>query len=127
MAFQNFSFPQVVRDLALTLANANLFASIAESVASVGTAFELLERGMTASGMSNHTTFLRAVTAGTVHAVGRPLTRGRPSWVWGCKMTADHEALGAPSTVPRAARHREPRRDPDPHRTPRPAHVLHQR
>ena len=52
------------------LVHGGVFASIAESVASVGTAVEVLERGLTAMGMSNNTTFLRSVTAGSVHAVG---------------------------------------------------------
>src|SRR5206468_9814455 len=53
------------------LVHGGVFASIAESVASVGTAVEVLERGLTAMGMSNNTTFLRSVTEGTVHAVGQ--------------------------------------------------------
>ncbi len=86
------------------LVHGGVFASIAESVASVGTAVDVLERGLTAMGMSNNTTFLRSVTAGTVHAVGRPLHRGRTTWVWDVEITDDDGRLCASSRVTIAVR-----------------------
>jgi 1,4-dihydroxy-2-naphthoyl-CoA hydrolase len=86
------------------LVHGGVFASIAESVASVGTAVEVLERGLTAMGMSNNTTFLRSVTEGTVHAVGRPLHRGRTTWVWDVEIRDDDKRLCATSRVTIAVR-----------------------
>jgi uncharacterized protein (TIGR00369 family) len=86
------------------LVHGGVFASIAESVASIGTAVEVLKQGLTAMGMSNNTTFLRSITAGTVHAVGRPLHRGRTTWVWDVEITDDDDRLCATSRVTIAVR-----------------------
>jgi 1,4-dihydroxy-2-naphthoyl-CoA hydrolase len=89
------------------LVHGGLYASIAESIASIGTAVEVLRQGLTAMGMSNNTTFLRSIAAGTVHAVGRPLHRGRTTWVWDVEITDDDDRLCATSRVTIAVR--EPR------------------
>jgi uncharacterized protein (TIGR00369 family) len=86
------------------LVHGGLYASIAESLASIGTAVEVLEQGLTAMGMSNNTTFLRSITAGTVHAVARPLHRGRTTWVWDVEVTDDDDRLCATSRVTIAVR-----------------------
>jgi 1,4-dihydroxy-2-naphthoyl-CoA hydrolase len=86
------------------LVHGGLYASIAESLASIGTAVEVLEQGLTAMGMSNNTTFLRSITAGTVHAVARPLHRGRTTWVWDVEITDDDDRLCATSRVTVAVR-----------------------
>ena len=51
-------------------------------MASFATAQSVLDRGQIAVGMSNNTTFLRPVTEGHVDAAGKPLHRGRTTWVW---------------------------------------------
>jgi 1,4-dihydroxy-2-naphthoyl-CoA hydrolase len=89
------------------LVHGGVYASIAESVASIGTAVEVLGKGLTAMGMSNNTTFVRSITSGTVHAVGRPLHRGRTTWVWDVEITDDDDRLCATSRVTIAVR--EPR------------------
>jgi 1,4-dihydroxy-2-naphthoyl-CoA hydrolase len=86
------------------LVHGGLYASIAESLASIGTAVEVLKQGLTAMGMSNNTTFLRSISAGSVHAVGRPLHRGRTTWVWDVEITDDDERLCATSRVTIAVR-----------------------
>lgn len=54
-----------------------------ESACSVGAALDAMSRGQGAVGLENHTTFIRAVRAGTrVTVTARPLTRGRRSQVW---------------------------------------------
>ena len=40
-----------------------------------------------ASGLSNLTSFLRPITAGTIHAVARAHHRGRTTWVWEVEIT----------------------------------------
>jgi uncharacterized protein (TIGR00369 family) len=86
------------------IVHGGVYASIAESLASVGTLVEVHRYGMTAMGMSNNTTFLRSITAGTVHATGRPLHRGRTTWVWDVEITDDDDRLCATSRVTIAVR-----------------------
>ncbi len=97
----------VVRDEVLQpfgLVHGGLYASIAESLASIGTAVVVLGEGMAAMGMSNNTTFLRSISTGTVHGVGRPLHRGRTTWVWDVEITDDDGRLCATSRVTIAVR-----------------------
>ncbi len=86
------------------LVHGGVFAAMAETVASVGTASVVLEQGMAAMGMSNNTTFLRSITAGTIHAVGRPRHRGRTTWVWDVEISDDAGAACAVSRVTIAVR-----------------------
>jgi 1,4-dihydroxy-2-naphthoyl-CoA hydrolase len=86
------------------LVHGGVYASIAESLASVGTLVEVHEDGMTAMGMSNNTTFLRSISRGTVHATGRPLHRGRTTWVWDVEITDDDGRVCASSRVTIAVR-----------------------
>ena len=60
--------------------------------------------GRAAVGLSNHTSFLRPVTEGTVHAVARPRHRGRTTWVWEVELTDDDGRLCALSRVTIAVR-----------------------
>lgn len=64
------------------LVHGGLYASLAESMASLATAMGVLEEGMIATGMSNNTSFLRPIDHGTVHARATCLHRGRTTWVW---------------------------------------------
>jgi uncharacterized protein (TIGR00369 family) len=66
-----------------------VYASIAESMASLATALAVMEQGSTAMGLSNNTSFLRPVTAGTVHAQATRLHRGRTTWVWDVRFSDD--------------------------------------
>jgi 1,4-dihydroxy-2-naphthoyl-CoA hydrolase len=75
------------------LVHGGVYASIAESLASLGTAFAVFEEGRMASGMSNQTSFLRPITEGTIHAVATVKHRGRTTWVWEVEMTDDRGRL----------------------------------
>ena len=55
-----------------------------------------MEDGKIAMGQSNHTSFLRPVSAGSVHAEARPRHRGRTTWVWEVDFTDDEGRLCAP-------------------------------
>jgi uncharacterized protein (TIGR00369 family) len=66
-----------------------VFASIAESLASVATALAVAPEGKHALGQSNATSFLRPITEGTIHATARRLHRGRTTWVWDVEITDD--------------------------------------
>jgi 1,4-dihydroxy-2-naphthoyl-CoA hydrolase len=71
------------------LVHGGLYASLAESIASIATGMTVLDEGYVAMGMSNNTSFLRPVTEGTVHAHATRLHRGRTTWLWDVKFTDD--------------------------------------
>ena len=71
------------------LVHGGVLASMAETLASVGTALGVAERGDIAVGQSNTTNFLRPILEGTIHAEGRPRHRGRTSWIWDVELTDD--------------------------------------
>ncbi|MFI4991704.1 MAG: PaaI family thioesterase [Solirubrobacterales bacterium] len=71
------------------LVHGGVYASIAESMASLATALAVIPDGSMAMGLSNSTSFLRPVTEGTVHAQATRLHRGRTTWVWDVRFTDD--------------------------------------
>jgi 1,4-dihydroxy-2-naphthoyl-CoA hydrolase len=77
------------------LLHGGVYASIAESLASLSTALGVLERGEIAVGLSNSTSFLRPVTEGFVHAHATRLHRGRTTWVWDVRFSDDAGKLCA--------------------------------
>jgi len=77
------------------LVHGGVFASIAESIASIATWVAVHEEGRSAQGLSNQTSFLRPIVEGTIHAVGRRRHRGRTTWVWEVEISDDQERLCA--------------------------------
>jgi 1,4-dihydroxy-2-naphthoyl-CoA hydrolase len=71
------------------LVHGGMYASIAESIASIATGLTVLGEGNVAMGMSNNTSFLRPITAGTVHAHAKRLHRGRTTWIWDVTFSDD--------------------------------------
>jgi uncharacterized protein (TIGR00369 family) len=71
------------------LVHGGVYASIAESMASMATALAVIPEGSMAMGLSNSTSFLRPMTEGTVHAQATRLHRGRTTWVWDVRFTDD--------------------------------------
>ncbi len=71
------------------LVHGGVYASIAETLASTGTAFGVMPEGNFAVGLSNQTNFLRPITEGTIHAVATRKHRGRTTWVWEVEITDD--------------------------------------
>ncbi len=80
------------------------YAAMAESLASATTYMHVSEHGNIAVGQSNHTSFLRPVSSGTIHAEGRCRHRGRTSWVWEVDFTDDEGRLCAITRVTMAVR-----------------------
>ena len=74
------------------LVHGGVYASMAESLAVAATE---AATGAVAAGHSSQTSFLRPITAGTVHAAGRPRHRGRSTWVWEFDVTDDGGRLCA--------------------------------
>jgi 1,4-dihydroxy-2-naphthoyl-CoA hydrolase len=80
------------------------YAALAESLVSMTTAMAVYEDGMIAVGQSNHTSFLRPISSGWVHAEARCRHRGRTSWVWEVDCTDDEGRLCAIVRVTMAVR-----------------------
>src|SRR4029077_11846264 len=59
-----------------------VFATIVESVGSIGASAAVAERGQYAVGTHNSTDFLRPVTSGRVDVVGTPIMQGRVQQLW---------------------------------------------
>jgi len=75
------------------LVHGGVYAAIAESLASLGTAAVVARDGRIAMGLSNQTSFLRPITEGTIHAVAVAKHRGRTTWVWEVEMSDDQDRL----------------------------------
>jgi 1,4-dihydroxy-2-naphthoyl-CoA hydrolase len=75
------------------LVHGGVYASIAESIASLGTLLGVAADGKMAMGLSNQTSFLRPITAGTIHAVAIAKHRGRSTWVWEVEISDDQQRL----------------------------------
>jgi uncharacterized protein (TIGR00369 family) len=86
------------------LVHGGVYASIAESMASLATAIAVFEQGAVAMGLSNSTSFLRPITAGAVHALATRLHRGRTTWVWDVQFSDDEGRVCAVTRMTIAVR-----------------------
>jgi 1,4-dihydroxy-2-naphthoyl-CoA hydrolase len=77
------------------LVHGGVFASISETLASLGTAVVVMPEGMAAMGLSNSTSFLRPITHGTIHARASRRHRGRTTWIWDVEISDDDGRLCA--------------------------------
>lgn len=71
------------------LIHGGVYAAIAESLATAGTDRAVAVQGNVAAGFSTQTSFLRPITAGTIHASARARHRGRTTWVWEVEIADD--------------------------------------
>ena len=88
----------------LGLVHGGVFAAMAETIASQATYMAVAEDGNIAVGLSNHTSFMRPILSGSVHAEARRRHAGRTTWVWDVEMTDDDGRLCALSRVTIAVR-----------------------
>ena len=88
------------------LVHGGVFAAVAETLASSGTAAVVVPEGNAAMGMSNSTSFLRPIVEGTLHARAARRHRGRTTWVWDVEVSDDDGRLCAMSRVTIAVRPR---------------------
>jgi uncharacterized protein (TIGR00369 family) len=91
------------------LVHGGVFASIAESMASMATALAVREQGKTAQGLSTQTSFLRPILEGTIHATARRRHGGRTTGVWEVDITDDQGRLCALVRTTVAVRDARPR------------------
>lgn len=79
----------------LGLVHGGVLAAIAEALASLGTAVAVVPEGLAAMGLSNNTSFMRPIAAGTIHARGERRHRGRTTWIWDVEISDDAGRLCA--------------------------------
>jgi uncharacterized protein (TIGR00369 family) len=96
--------PRVCQPMGIV--HGGVYAAMAETLASMGTARAVMAGGKVPLGMSNNTSFLRPVGGGTVRAAAHAIHRGRTTWVWDVEMRDEHERLCATSRVTIAVRER---------------------
>ena len=71
------------------LVHGGVYASLAESMASLATALAVMPEGDVALGLTNNTSFLRPITEGAVHAIATRVHRGRTTWIWDVTFSDD--------------------------------------
>ena len=86
------------------LVHGGVHASIAEALASYGTNVGVVREGKIGLGQSNHSSFLRPISRGTIHALARRRHRGRTTWIWDVELSDDDGRLCAISRVTIAVR-----------------------
>ena len=86
------------------LVHGGVYASIAESLASMATYVAVAPGGEAAMGLSNATSFLRPITKGTIHARALRLHRGRTTWVWDVQFSDDEGRVCAVTRMTIAVR-----------------------
>jgi 1,4-dihydroxy-2-naphthoyl-CoA hydrolase len=64
------------------IVHGGVHCGVIETLASIGAHLVAMERGQRVVGVENHTSFIRAIRAGTLRATAKPVTRGRTSQVW---------------------------------------------
>jgi 1,4-dihydroxy-2-naphthoyl-CoA hydrolase len=90
------------------LVHGGVYASIAESIASMATHVAVAEGGEMAVGLANSTSFLRPITDGVVHALATRLHRGRTTWVWDVRFSDDADRTCAVTRMTIAVRPARP-------------------
>jgi len=81
------------------IVHGGVHCGVIETLASIGAALVAHPRGQRVVGLENSTSFVRAVRSGRLHAVARPVTRGRLSQVWEAWIRDEEERLVAQGRV----------------------------
>jgi uncharacterized protein (TIGR00369 family) len=82
------------------IVHGGVHCGLIESLASIGAALYALPRGQSVVGLENSTSFVRAVRGGAkLHAVSKPITRGRRTQVWEARVLDEEEKVVATGRV----------------------------
>jgi len=81
------------------IVHGGVHCGVIESLASIGAAVVARPRGQRVVGLENNTSFIRAVRSGKLHALAKPVTRGRTSQVWEAWIRDEKEQLVAQGRV----------------------------
>ncbi|ADB51902.1 PaaI family thioesterase [Conexibacter woesei] len=86
------------------LVHGGVYASVAETLASLGTFLGVSRDGMHAMGLSNQTSFIRPITEGHINVSARAIHRGSTTWIWECEVRDDADRLCAVTRMTIAVR-----------------------
>src|SRR3979409_2553565 len=81
------------------IVHGGVHCGVVETLASIGAAVVARPRGQRVVGLETTPSFIRAVRSGKLHAVARPVTRGRLSQVWEAWVYDDRDRLVAEGRV----------------------------
>jgi 1,4-dihydroxy-2-naphthoyl-CoA hydrolase len=81
------------------IVHGGVHSGVVETLASIGAALVAHPRGQRVAGLENNTSFIRAVRSGRLHAVARPVSRGRSTQLWEAWIWDEHEHLVAQGRV----------------------------
>jgi uncharacterized protein (TIGR00369 family) len=82
------------------IVHGGVHSGVIETLASIGAFLFAQQRGQHVVGLENHTSFIRAVRAGTkLHAVATPITRGRQTQVWEARVLDEDDRIVATGRV----------------------------
>ena len=76
-----------------------VYCAIVETLATLGAQLAAIPAGKLASGIENHTSFLRQVRQGELRARAVPINRGRQLHLWSVSITDEADRLVAHGTV----------------------------
>jgi 1,4-dihydroxy-2-naphthoyl-CoA hydrolase len=82
------------------IVHGGVHSGVIETLASIGAFLFAQQRGQHVVGLENHTSFIRAVRAGTkLHAIATPITRGRHTQVWEARVLDEENRVVATGRV----------------------------
>jgi 1,4-dihydroxy-2-naphthoyl-CoA hydrolase len=81
------------------IVHGGVHCGVVETLASIGASMVAQPRGQVVVGLENTTSFIRAVRTGKLHAVARPVTRGRTTQVWQAWIRDEQDQLVAQGQV----------------------------
>lgn len=81
------------------IVHGGVHCGVIETLTSIGAFLYARQHGQKTVGLENHTSFVRAVSAGRLFAEAHPLTRGRSSQLWEGTIRDDQGRLVARGTV----------------------------
>ena len=79
----------------LGLLHGGIYSAVAETIASVATVRAVWRDGLIGSGLNNTASFLRPITAGTVHVTARRRYSDEREWLWSHEFRDDDDRLCA--------------------------------
>jgi len=81
------------------IAHGGVHCGVVESLSSIGAALAAARNGQIVVGLENSTSFIRAVREGRLRGRAVPLTRGRKTQLWECRITDARDLLVAVGKV----------------------------
>jgi 1,4-dihydroxy-2-naphthoyl-CoA hydrolase len=81
------------------IVHGGVHCGVVETLASIGAAQVARPRRQRVVGLENNTSFIRAVRAGRLRGIARPVTRGRTSQVWEAWIRDEEDRLVAQGRV----------------------------